>query len=127
MGNEFETPPVDWRLTYRLGYGALALAPALLLISSLFSAVAAGVSQEALGMTAELLYVHIGVQFLVLLVFGHLMMTNPSVESAERWFWGAAFLVGAPVATLAYWYIHVWNAEAAKPTRARVSKVPTAR
>lgn len=99
----------------KLGYGALALLPALLLAVSGLSAVVAD-----LGTAAQLLYVHVAAQFIVLLMFGDLLMKSRAMDSTGRVLWGAYFLLLAPAAVLSFWYVHVWSAgDLHRPRRVR--------
>jgi hypothetical protein len=111
-GPEAAIPPrtYRWPLDRKLGFGALALVPLLLLIAALFAAfvtAAVGVTSVA----AMLMYVHVGAQFLVLVLYAHLLVGNPSLDAPGKVLWAAFMLVLAPAATLAYWYVHVWHAE----------------
>lgn len=99
-----------WSTQRRLGFGLLAILPLFLLMAvlTLVIATALGAPLEP-NVPAWLFYNHVGVQFLVLLIFGHLMLGNARLTGRARLIWAALFLFAAPFSIPVYWAIHVWN------------------
>jgi hypothetical protein len=120
-------PPwtAEWSTRRQLGFGLVALIPLTLLASTFLAWL---LSRLGIGtpLTTELLpllfYVHVGSQFITLLVFGHLMIASPTLSGAMKLVWGAAFLFIAPVAIPAYWALHVWNEEATVPSESSLRR-----
>lgn len=113
MPNRTDPDPSELPSSMRLGYGLLAAVPLVLLLLSGLVAVSA-----SLGVAAQLLYVHVAAQFIVLLMYGDLLMKSKAIDTTGRVLWGAYFLMLAPVAVLSFWYLHVWS-KAAGPRRGR--------
>lgn len=68
----------------------------------------------------SLIYTHIVSETIIVFVFGSLLFANPALGVPAKIFWASFFLLLAPVATLAYWYVYIW---ALPPKPRRVSRV----
>ncbi len=95
----------------RLGFGLLASLPLALLFFTVLAGIGAQVAGASIAAATMLMYTHFATQLLVLMIFGYLMVSNRRLPVAGKWLWGAFFLVFAPVAVPAYWFVHVWRAE----------------
>lgn len=108
-----------WPTQRQLGFGLLALIPLALLTSMflvwLLSAAHVG-EPGTTSLVPVLFYTHVGAQFITLLVYGHLMISNPYISGAMKLVWGAGFLFLAPFAIPAYWALHVWRQEPTDPS-----------
>lgn len=107
-----------WPRQRQLGFGFVALIPLVLLTATFlcwfleFVEVGLPYTRDLL---AVLFYTHVGAQFITLLVFGHLMVANPTIGGGMKLVWAAGFLFVAPFAIPTYWALHVWNEEATVP------------
>jgi hypothetical protein len=89
----------------------LALLPLLLLTVAAISGIGASMADRSMLVPAVLFYTHVGTQFLVVAIFGHLMTANRVISRPGKFAWGAYLIFLAPAAVIAYWYVHVWKAE----------------
>lgn len=115
----------EWSTRRQLGFGLVALIPLTLLVSTFLAWLLArlGVGTPVTSELVPLLfYVHVGAQFITLLVFGHLMIANPMLSGAMKLVWGAGFLFLAPLAIPSYWALHVWNEEATVPSESSLRR-----
>ena len=111
-------PPwtASWSKQLRLGFGFLAFLPGFLL--TVFFASLAGRMlgiEFASNVLPLLFYTHVGAQFIVLLLFGHLMISNALLSDRARLIWAALFLFAAPFAIPLYWGLHLWHPESRMP------------
>ncbi|HJL16013.1 MAG TPA: hypothetical protein RMH99_10165 [Sandaracinaceae bacterium LLY-WYZ-13_1] len=95
-----------WPTKWKLGFGFIAALPPLLLGAALTSLLI-GLAIPTGDLLPILFYVHVGTQFITLLLFGHLMISNPRLSDTARVIWGVVFLLMAPVGIPLYWWIHV--------------------
>ncbi len=108
-----------WPRQRRLGFGLVALIPLVLLTTTFvvwfLSAVQIGspVTDDLLPL---LFYTHVGAQFITLLVYGHLMIANPTLSGAMKLLWGMGFIFLAPFAIPTYWALHVWQDDETDPS-----------
>lgn len=111
-----------WPMHRKLGVGAVAAIP-LILLFALFAVLIVHVADVAHETTSGLLpvlfYIHVGAQFVTLLVFGHLMTSNPILSPRAKTGWSIAFLLFAPFTIPAYWFAHVWHGAGAIVARRR--------
>jgi hypothetical protein len=106
-----------WSVRRRLGFGIVAIYPAVLLVAMFVTWMVTGVGDpDPPGIVPGLFYVHVASQFITLLVFGHLMIANPSISSGTKLLWGLCFLFLAPLAIPFYWFLHVWHSEPQLPS-----------
>jgi hypothetical protein len=98
-----------WPRKRQLGFGFLAAIPGLLLGAAFLSWFAGA------GFLPPLVYVHVGFQFITLLIFGHLLVGNPRLSGSAKLVWAVGFLFLAPFVIPLYWAIHVWEAESSLP------------
>lgn len=95
-------PQFDLERNRRL-LGTVAFIPGALLAVGL-SALIAGVEYDVL---LALLGGHFVAQFIVLLVYGALLMNDEGLETAGRTMWWVSFAVAAPVAVPLYFWFRV--------------------
>ena len=95
-------PQFDFERDRRL-LGTVAFIPGVLLAVGL-SALIAGAEYRAV---LALLGGHFVAQFIVLLVYGGLVMNDEGLERAGRTMWWASFAVAAPVAVPLYFWFRV--------------------
>ncbi|HJL16014.1 MAG TPA: hypothetical protein RMH99_10170 [Sandaracinaceae bacterium LLY-WYZ-13_1] len=96
-----------WPRSWKMGFGLIAFIPPVLLGLALLALVVDMVGAGLGNALPILFYVHVGAQFITLLLFGHLMVSNERLTGPARAIWAAAFLFLAPVAIPLYWWIHV--------------------
>ncbi|HJL20569.1 MAG TPA: hypothetical protein RMH99_33235 [Sandaracinaceae bacterium LLY-WYZ-13_1] len=104
---EIPTRTEHWPRKWKLGFGLIAFVPPLLLGLALFALLLELVGVGLGQLLPILFYVHVGAQFITLLLFGHLMVSNEHLTGAARGVWAAGFLFLAPMAIPLYWWIHV--------------------
>lgn len=107
----------QWPRRRQLGFGVLAFVP-LLLLSASFLAFSVRAP-----LSPVLVYIHVGSQFITLLLFGHLMIANPHLSSTAKAAWSVGFLFLAPFVIPLYWAIHVWNVGAHHPMPSELDQV----
>lgn len=100
-----------WPRKMRLGFGLVAFLPTLLLGLVVLVLLASFVGAEVAGVLPILFYVHVGAQFITLLLFGHLMVSSPHLKGGARTMWTIGFLLLAPVTIPLFWWIHIMRAE----------------
>ena len=113
-----------WTRKERWGYGVLAFIPLFLLMAVGLIGAIDVFYPHGLGLTdaaAILLYTHFAAQFLVLAIFGKLLIEHETLSTNAKIGWGIAFLCIAPVAVIAYWLMHV--VAEPRPYRIRVADV----
>ncbi len=110
-----------WPKGRQLGFGLLAASPALLLTAMFLAWFA-----EAPWLPV-LVYVYVGLQFLALLLFGHLLVGNPHLSGAAKLVWAVALLSLPPFVIPVYWGLHVWEAEKKLPMPSELQRRPPAR
>jgi hypothetical protein len=109
----------QWSYQRRLGFGIVSIIPLVMLMVALgcLTLATLGIARPASVEVLPLLfYMHIGAQFITLLVFGHLMIANPSLGDVTKLIWGIAFLFMAPFAIPTYWAAHVRREEPTLPS-----------
>lgn len=110
-----------WPRRRQLGFGVLAAIPPVLLAAAFLAWFASS------AMLPVLVYVHVGAQFITLLLFGHLMIGNPRLSSSTKAAWSVGFLFLAPLAIPLYWAMHVWDAGEEARTPAELQRRPPER
>jgi hypothetical protein len=109
-----------WAPRARWGFGILAVMPLALLIVggtlALLDVMVPG-HHVLTDLAAMTLYMHFATQFLVLAIFGKLLLEHDEITATGRLWWGVFFLVLAPVAVFAYWIVHVM----AEPRRSHIT------
>lgn len=107
-----------WPKRRQMGFGLVAFIPLILLATTFvvwfLSALQIGTPATD-DVLPVLFYLHVGAQFITVLVFGHLMVAHPLLSGATKLVWGAAFLFLAPFAIPTYWALHVWQEDETDP------------
>lgn len=111
-------------MSRKLGYGFLAILPGFLLVLAALVALAqAHAPDMSVSGPAMLMYVHVGTQFIVLLIYGYLLFNNRALSSKGRVAWALYMLFLAPAAVISYWLVHVWRAEGPEERRIDVVRL----
>ena len=109
-GFEIDPDTAHWPTRRRVGFGILALMPTTLLIGALGLGVANFLAPRAeiiTDLAAVLAYVHVVSQGIVVLIFGHLLFDHEDFDLTDKVWWGAAFLLAAPVSIPIFWVLHI--------------------
>lgn len=111
----------EWSAEQRLGAGLLAFVPVALLGAALTAFALSAIIPVSIGVA--LAYVHVAVQLLVIMMFTNLVVESTTIANGTKIFWVVFFLALAPVATVAFWWVHILSRVGDKEPSIRVHRV----